>query len=176
MAEPNTTNYASPKSDLSGPDAAPGGGAGCIGESGASTKRQAEKNHYFQGGERGAWKENFEEIQPAGAGTKSPNSRPHFRDPASACKRRLVRGKTEREMGRFDNGSDQKIPGSAWAESDGKARCENPSAIGPWLSDRGRCAALASGELFIPAEYDALPDGPRPAVSRRSSRLHSIDN
>jgi len=55
------------------------------------------------------------------------------------------------------------------AESDGKARCKNSSAIGPWLPDRGRCAAHASDELFLVAEHDTASDGPSPAVIRRSS-------
>jgi len=89
-------------------------------------------------------------------GSKAPTPDRIFRDSAGARERRFVHWKTEREMGRRDNGSDEKVPGSAWAESDGKARCENPSAIGAWLSHRRCCPAHASHEFFFSAENDTL--------------------
>ncbi len=132
---------------------------------GASAGRDAKEIRPFQVSQLFASGEAIEKITASGARTESPYSRPHFRDPTSARERRFVHWKTEREMGRFDNGSDEKIPGSAWAESDGKARCENPSAIGAWLPDRGCSAAHASHEFFFPAENDILSDGSSPIVS-----------
>ncbi len=131
---------------------------------GASAGRDAKEIRLFQVSQLFASGEVIEKIAAPGAGAEGPYSRPHFRDPTSARERRFVHWKTEREMGRFDNGSDEKIPGSAWAESDGKARCENPSAIGAWLPDRRCCAAHASHEFFFPAENDTLSDGPPPVV------------
>jgi hypothetical protein len=143
---------------------------------GASAGRDTKEIRLFQASQLFASGEVIEKIAAPGTGAESPYSRPHFRDPTGTRERRFVHWKTEREMGRFDNGSDQKIPGSAWAESDGKARCENPSAIGAWLSDRGCCPAYASSELFCFTENAILSDGPPPEVIRIFSRLHSIDN
>jgi hypothetical protein len=69
-------------------------------------------------------------------------------------------------MGRFDYRSHKKIPGIPRAESDGQARCENSTAIGPWLFDRRSCSAHASGKLFF-ANHDTPSDGPPPAVNLR---------
>ena len=85
---------------------------------------------------------------------------------ASACERRFVHRKTEREVGRVNDRSDEKIPGSAWAESYREAGCENTTAIGPGLSNRGCCPTHASDELFFSAENAIPSDGPPPAVVR----------
>ncbi|MCU1314787.1 MAG: hypothetical protein JWN63_109, partial [Candidatus Acidoferrum typicum] len=177
LATANTQNaHASAKSDPPGPDAARSSRVRCVCRFGARAGCDTKEIRFFQISQLFASGEVIEKIAAPGAGAESPYSRPHFRDPTGARERRFVHWKTERKMGRFYNGSNEKIPGSAWAESDGEARCENPSAIGAWLSDHRCCAAHASHEFFDSAENDTLSDGPPPAVIPSSSRLHSIQN
>src|SRR5260370_1269633 len=77
---------------------------------------------------------------------------------------------------RFDDLSDEKIPGSAWAECFGEDRCQDSSAIGPWFPDRRCRGARASGKFFFLAETNATSCGPPTAVTGTSLLLHAVGN
>ena len=51
-------------------------------------------------------------------------------------------------MGRFDDGSDEKIPGSAWAERHREARREDFAETWAWLADHGSGAACGADQFF----------------------------
>jgi len=70
---------------------------------GANTVHGAKETYFLETRQFVAPVEVCEKIKPAGAGAKSPHSRSHFRNPASASEGWFVRGKAEREMGRFDD-------------------------------------------------------------------------
>ena len=120
---------------------------------GSSAGRDTKEIRLLQVSQLFASDEVIEKIAAPGAGAESPYFRPHFRDPTGAREKRFVHWKTERKMGRFHNGSDQKIPGSAWVESDGEARCENPSAIGSWLRDIRRGRPAAARQFFLNEDF-----------------------
>jgi hypothetical protein len=70
---------------------------------GADLVRESKEIHIIQDGQLIAPVEVFEEIKPPGTRAKSPRSRAHFRDSASARERWFIPRKTKRKMGRFDN-------------------------------------------------------------------------
>src|SRR6266446_10847084 len=84
-----TDAYAIAKSDTPCADAAPSSGAGGVCNFGKNAERGAKEIDGFQ-----VWQlfapQVVEKIIAAGAGSKSPDSRPYFPDSTGACKGRFV--------------------------------------------------------------------------------------
>lgn len=64
---------------------------------------------------------------------KSAHARPHLRNPVRAGPRRLLPGRTERQMGLEHSRRAGKISIGQWHERQRQARCAQPAKTRPWL-------------------------------------------
>jgi len=146
-----------PKADPPGPDAARAAGFGACAASAQAQGATQKKSASSKSRNSSHRAKSSKKSQRRERGQKAPTPDRNFRDSAGARERRFVHWKTEREMGRRDNGSDEKVPGSAWAKSPtGKLDAKTLQQLGLGSHTAGVAPPMPPMSSFFSAENDTL--------------------